>query len=177
MKKTKIWSMMMLAVMALPMIVACGGDDNNDPPSYTEKEIVELLTGSWNVAGEYNLDDKSTSFLVGTYTGNMHFKSDQTFTRTITTTSTINKSDLDEKMIATFIEEEFIRNYHKYSILKSGGQSYVSFRSSGTTYKFAIKELSKNSFRLVCDQDVIDTTSDGKGEQVVGHVYMTIVSQ
>lgn len=33
MKTLKIWSMMMLVVMALPMMVACGGDDSNEGES------------------------------------------------------------------------------------------------------------------------------------------------
>ncbi len=29
-KQMRIWSMMMLSVMTLPMMVACGGDDSDD---------------------------------------------------------------------------------------------------------------------------------------------------
>jgi hypothetical protein len=182
MKQLKIWSIMMLMVVTMPLLMACGDDGNdgndNDSPSYTESEIVELLTGTWNVRGEYNLYDNNTSFLVGTYTGTMQFKSNQSFTRTLATTSTVNTIGADEEIIASLIQGEFMPNYHQYSIRKSGGQSYILFSNAyGITYKFAIKALSKNSFRLECDQDVVSTTSAGKSEQVVSHVHMTIVSQ
>lgn len=47
MKKMKIWSMMMLMTMVLPMLVACGGDDN-DVKTISKSE----LTGTW-----YSLED------------------------------------------------------------------------------------------------------------------------
>ncbi len=43
MKKLKIWSMMMLMVMALPLMVACGGDDDDvtTSPSVTPPHVTE----------------------------------------------------------------------------------------------------------------------------------------
>ena len=42
MKKLKIWSMMMLMVMALPMMVACGGGDEDTTP-ITKSQLI----GTW----------------------------------------------------------------------------------------------------------------------------------
>ena len=43
MKKLKIWSMMMLMVMALPLMVACGGDDSDDVKTINKSELI----GTW----------------------------------------------------------------------------------------------------------------------------------
>ncbi len=48
MKKLKIWSMMMLIVMALPLMVACGGDDGDDVKTINKSELM----GTW-----YTLED------------------------------------------------------------------------------------------------------------------------
>ena len=80
MKKIKIGSMMMLVLMVFPMMVACG-DDNDDgggASEYTEAEIVELLTGKWEVYGEYqatNYDTKES--FTDNYKGTIEFKADK----------------------------------------------------------------------------------------------------
>lgn len=49
MKKLKIWSLMMLAIMVLPTIIACsGGDDNDDSVQLTK----ESLVGHWECISE-----------------------------------------------------------------------------------------------------------------------------
>ena len=49
MKKLKIWSMMMLMAMALPTIVACGGDDGDDDENGGKLPLtVENIKGSWS---------------------------------------------------------------------------------------------------------------------------------
>ena len=69
----------MLAVMALPLLVACGDDnDDNSATAYTEAEIVELLTGKWEVYGEYkatNYDTKES--FADNYKGTIEFKADK----------------------------------------------------------------------------------------------------
>jgi hypothetical protein len=47
MKKLKIWSMMMLMVMALPMMVACGGGDEDTTP-ITKSQLI----GTWYAINE-----------------------------------------------------------------------------------------------------------------------------
>ena len=42
--KIKIWSMMMLMIMALPLMVACGGDDGEDSTGSISKS---QLIGTW----------------------------------------------------------------------------------------------------------------------------------
>ena len=46
MKQLKIWSMMMLMAMALPLMVACGGDDGNDDGS-RDTELIKKAVGKW----------------------------------------------------------------------------------------------------------------------------------
>ena len=50
MKKLRIWSMLMLMVMALPMMVACGGDDSEDDNSLPfTKEMIIGDTFYWDI--------------------------------------------------------------------------------------------------------------------------------
>lgn len=48
MKKLKIWSIIMLMVMAMPLMVACGGDDGDDVNTINKSELM----GTW-----YTLED------------------------------------------------------------------------------------------------------------------------
>lgn len=41
MKKLKIWSMMMLAVMVLPLVVSCGGDDDSTDSKWDRSNLVD----------------------------------------------------------------------------------------------------------------------------------------
>lgn len=53
MKRFKIWSMMMLVVMTLPMIVACGGDDSSDElPEPPQTNIILSKTSLMLTFGE-----------------------------------------------------------------------------------------------------------------------------
>lgn len=61
MKKLKIWSMMVLVVMALPMMVACGGDDddvNGNPVSDKHITMIEYQKGDEHIILNINYDTK-----------------------------------------------------------------------------------------------------------------------
>lgn len=47
MKKLKIWSIMMLIAMALPMMVACGGDDSSDGGGNEDSQLISKAIGTW----------------------------------------------------------------------------------------------------------------------------------
>lgn len=56
MKKLKIWSMMMLVAIVLPIMVACGGDDGNGQDSQIEAaydKVKSQIIGSWVYEAEY----------------------------------------------------------------------------------------------------------------------------
>ena len=48
MKRLRIWSMLMLLILALPMMVACGGDDGDDVKTINKSDLI----GTW-----YSLED------------------------------------------------------------------------------------------------------------------------
>ena len=48
MKRLRIWSMLMLLILALPMMVACGGDDGDDVKTINKSDLI----GTW-----YTLED------------------------------------------------------------------------------------------------------------------------
>ena len=179
MKKNKIGSMMMLVLMVFPMMVACG-DDNDDgggASAYTEAEIVELLTGKWEVYGEYqatNYDTKDS--FADKYKGTIEFKSDKSVKFKVTDGTKYKTSytyDGKTYEYEYYIEEQIIDNYSKYSVLKKGGRNYISFGSSSNPYNFEIVSIKKNTFMLRLDRDVDNPENKSK---VLGHEYMTIIS-
>lgn len=162
----------MLAVMALPMLVACGDDnDDNSSTAYTEAEIVELLTGKWEVYGECkatNYDTKES--FADKYKGTIEFKADKSVKFKVTDGTKYKTSytyDGKTYEYEYYIEEGFVTS--KYTVLKKGGKNYISFGS----YAFEIVSLKKNTFMLRIDEEVYD---DNNKSKLLGHVYMTIIS-
>ena len=47
MKQLKIWSIVMLMVITLPALVACGGDDDNNDSGARDSELVSKAIGTW----------------------------------------------------------------------------------------------------------------------------------
>ena len=163
------WSKMMLVAMVLPIFVACG-DDNDDggATAYTESEIVELLTGKWEVYGEFKVTNDNNESVSDNYKGTIEFKADKSVKFKVTEGT--KYKDFEEKIL----------NNSKYSVLKKGGRNYISFDSSLdpynyfiVSYNFEIVSLKKNTFMLKLDRDVDDSDNISK---LLGHVYMTIVS-
>lgn len=179
MKKVKIWSMMMLVAMALPMMVACGDDDeDNGASNYTEAEIVDLLTGKWEVYGELNLTAYNTNeTFTDNYKGTIEFNANKSVKFKVTDgtkySSSYTTSDGQTHTDNFFIEENFIDTYHKYTILKKGGKNYIQFGSSSRGTAFEIVSLTKSTFLLRFDEEITDDNDKSKS---LGHVYMTIVS-
>ena len=71
MKKKYLLSIIMLVAMSMPLMVACSSssdDEDGGDVSYTESEIVELLTGTWYVSGEIKAVNKGKR-TEGNYTG------------------------------------------------------------------------------------------------------------
>lgn len=180
MKKYKIWSMMMLVVMALPLMVACGDDDSdsNDgtAAAYTEQEIMDILIGSWDVSGNltitFNDKEYQEKNFSGEYTGELTFDPNETNEKTY-----IYKIFGGDKLSDYYPEVLFIKNNYPYSynLIRKDGNNYIKFDSSDDCY-FEIQSLTKTSFRLVLDQDLKYYNSETK-ERIVYHVRMTINSK
>ena len=54
MKKMKFWSIMMLVAMVLPLMVACGGDDDDSPAGVGG---LESLYGTWRYTSGYAVEN------------------------------------------------------------------------------------------------------------------------
>lgn len=192
-KKIKFWSVLMLAVMTLSVMVACGNDDeDNSPSAYTEAEIVDILTGNWGVYGEARVTAYDTNETVtDSYKGTIEFGTNKTvkFKITEATQKVIYTSYIPDGFHYTYehyIEELFIDNYYKYSILRKGGKNYICFGSSDNPFAFEIVSLKKNTFMLRLDNDIYNykdqyfftniilTVKDKS--KATGHAYMTVVS-
>lgn len=182
MRKIKKWSMIMLMFVALPLIVSCGDDDN--ATDLTTEEIVNMLTGKWDIKGTVRVDYVySDIVLEGDYTGTKDYdlKWEGDYTGTIEFTENkdcyihnSSKIYLRDKQgniyrengisltseLSYFLEE-------KYSILRKNGKTYIAFGKQS----FQIVSLNKNSFKLLEDEDI----DYGYGETV--HYYITIISK
>ena len=174
MKKLKIWSMMMLVAMALPMMMACGSDKDDEGGSnvnYTTDEIVEMLNGKWAISGHVKCtsNQKDVSDFTGDYTGTIEFTSDRKFT--------LSSSQIPFKVQGETYEttlEGILYDKGTYTILKKNGKNYVQLDSF---YNFLIQSLSKNSFKLVEDEDIIFGYYTGDHyEDRSMHYYITMYS-
>jgi ABC-type multidrug transport system fused ATPase/permease subunit len=109
--------------------------------------------------------------------GNIEFKADKSVKFKITdgTKQKYSYTAIDGQTYEYeyYIEEAFIDNYNKYTILKKSGKNYISFGSSSNSYAFEIVSLTKNTFVLRIDDDIFNYDNKSKA---AGHVYMTIVS-
>lgn len=178
MKKVTIWSMLMLAVLALPMLTACGGDDDggggNGGANYTSEEIVELLTGKWAIYGHAKLTDIEGLLKEGDYTGTIEFKSDQKFTVTSSTLFEFEGISANGQVSNFPITlKDLLDNYRPYSVLKKNGKTYISFGDSTLPMTFQIQSITKSSFKLVLDENVYDSNDKSK---VVGHIYISMIA-
>ena len=177
MKKLKIWSMMMLVAMALPMMVACGSDKDDEGGSnvnYTTDEIVEMLNGKWAISGHVKCtsNQKDISDFTGDYTGTIEFTSDQRFT--------LSSSKMPYKIQGDVVDlplENILVNKGTYTILKKNGKNYVQLKDYSLSFNFLIQSLSKNSFKLVEDEDItFDYYTGDHYEDNTMHYYITMYS-
>lgn len=80
MKKLRFWSILMLMVMALPMMVACGGDDNDDDGARGHNLVTEAV-GTWMCIE--STDSQGGRSMEGLMVGKeVNIKSDGTYTST-----------------------------------------------------------------------------------------------
>ena len=171
MKQLKILSLMMLVVMAMPMMVACGDDDGDNGGngfSYTEAEIVEILTGKWTIYGHCIITNTDGNKFEDDYTGTVEFTDAKKYI--------FESSDI-------FFEGENLgdiiggNNYHKYSILRENGKYYIVFDCGMYVYQhFQVVSLTKTTFKLVEDEDLFFYSSAGNKDRKA-HYYITIVSE
>ena len=169
MKKVYSTILMLTITIGVLNLCSCGGNDDGGGVSYTESEIVELLTGTWGVSGElkYTEGDKR---MEGTYTGSLEFRSNLHYYPSLNCNCTRNdfhsEGQNDNNEMKNIIYRS-IPAYPVYSILKKDGKIYIVF----SNYSFEIVSLTKNTFKFVLDQDI---EYNGK---IYSHVYMTVVSK
>ena len=168
MKKEKnIWAILMMVLISAGFI-SCGSDDEEgNNISYTETEIVELLSGKWEIAGVINISSEFGES-VRDYTGTIEFKNNN---RCIITGSYIYEVDGREQEMS--LHSLFPSN--SYSVLRKGGKSYIGFGTNNSGIKnFQIVSLNKTSFKLVYDETIKSKTSTS--ETIDVHYYITMYS-
>ena len=177
MKRLKFWSILMLAVMLMPVTVSCSSSDDNKSSEYTSDEIVKLLTGKWVITGDVIITQTETGKkMEGDYDGTIEFKESQSFNRSITANCTHNDFPVegysDDELLQKYVLY-FLDNYKKYTITKKNGKNYISFKGS-INCDFEIINLEKTSMRLILDDNISSNYDDNIK---TAHIYMTIISQ
>ena len=170
MKKRFFISMSMLVCFVLPLMVACSSDDD-DEMSYTSDEIVEILNGKWSINGEFRFILKDGDKIVtkeGNYTGTIEFKKDQKYAVQSTPLYEY-ESTINGKNRTSIIKLDDLLYGSTYSLLKKGGEYYISLGIMKEPYDmtFKIVSLTKKSFNLVLDRYIENTKET---------LFLTIVS-
>ena len=170
MKKRFFISMSMLVCLVLPIMVACSSDDD-DEISYTADEIVEILSGEWEIHGDYRFILKNGDKMMtkeGNYTGTIEFKKDQKYAVQSTPFFEYEQTYYGKSVTTLFTLDSFL-NGSTYSLPKKGGEYYISWEGMRDRYDmtFKIVSLTKKSFKLVLDGYIENTKET---------LYLTIVS-
>jgi len=172
MKRIKNLSKLMLAVMTMLVMVACGGSDDNKSSEYTSEDIVKLLTGKWTISGDVLLTETETgNKMEGNYTGTLNFKENQSIESYVKANCT--HSDFSENDLSWIINFHFLYNKYKYSVAKKNGKDYISIKGVTNSYDFEIISLDKTTMRLVLEGDYTRLLDDKKNT----HVFMTVNSK
>ena len=196
MKKSKFLSILMLILMTMPSMVACGGDDDdignsssnggsgNDgtAAAYTEDEVMDILKGEWEVYGSisetYNNQEYQKYNFSGEYKGKIKFE--PKYKKYVFTILEGDKYDPESSGNPYYPENFYIRkNYNDqeyFSLLKKEGKYYIAFDYYRYQYYFEIQSLTKTSFRMLLDKDFEGTDTQTK-EKITGHVRMSLISK
>lgn len=177
-----IVGLMLIALISLSL-TACGDDDGSSGSvNYTSDEIIEMLTGKWEVYGHAKVTSSDTQIcenLDGDYTGTVEFTKEQ---RAKAKSSVIGEESVSMDG-QTYTEKvtlaDFISDYYKYKITRKNGAVYITFGSDEYPYNYKIVSLTKTSFKLVCD-DIHHFKYIGIGGKEVSvdfHYEITIISQ
>ena len=191
MKKTLFGSLVMLVVLMMPMLTSCGGDDGDSSGSvnYTSDEIVELLTGKWEVYGHVKMTSSNTDIIEnidGDYTGTIEFLDTKKVKVNSSVIQEIKQTDTDgSKYTVKITLRDFISDYYKYSIIRKNGAAYISFGTGDENRPnhYKIVSLTKNSFKLIRDEtrQLGDNQENpytvNQGTPYTVHYEITIISQ
>ena len=125
MKKMKLWSMLMLMVMALPMMVACSSDDDDDSPVDVSKAI-----GTWVcIKSTDNVQGKTyTDLFVGE---SVRINSNNTYASTSRNFGTSGTYSVNGNKITVHTN-----NAETYVITVSFSGNKMTWKGSGEDVKF-----------------------------------------
>ena len=154
-------------------LVSCSSDDVEEGSniSYTSDEIVELLKGEWVISGHVQVLslESNEKTIDSDYTGTIEFTEAKKYK------ISSSKMPYKEKGVASEVDiSRFLSHAGTYSILRKEGKTYLTLDNE----PFLIVSLTKNSFRLIENEDVVvGYRFDGSSiEKVRYHYYITIVS-
>lgn len=116
----------MLVTLTLSVVMACSSDDDeiSGAADYTSDEIVELLTGKWEISGEVRISEPIGGKSQTNYTGTIEFKANQKYN----VSNTILFEDGDTNLYLS----DILNNYRPYVILRKNGKNYIQVWSAGS---------------------------------------------
>lgn len=182
MRRKSSLSKFMLILMVSPMMVSCSSnDESGNDISYTSEEIVQILTGKWEIHGHVTISDGTNIKVDNDYTGTIEFKADQSYSAksTVINTAPAISPSVEGSDKVVYYDDYDIQSYlsgtpYRYTILRKNSNYYLAFGSSnhpGST--FQIVSLTKKSFKLVEEEDKV---FEWGAETQYRHYYVTIIS-
>ena len=172
-RKSLLQLMTAILVVLCFGLVSCSSDDVEEGSniSYTSDEIVELLKGEWVISGHVQVLslESNEKTIDSDYTGTIEFTEAKKYK------ISSSKMPYKEKGVASEVDiSRFLSHAGTYSILRKEGKTYLTLDNE----PFLIVSLTKNSFRLIENEDVVvGYRFDGSSiEKVRYHYYITIVS-
>ena len=174
MKELRFLKVMLFTAFSIFMVEACSSDDDNgDDISYTSNEIIEILTGKWEIYGHVRISGDTDRKVDSDYTGIIEFKADQKYNAKSSIISTTGINNINGE---TYTWDEDLydylgdASYHKYSIIRKNDRYYIEFAHA----TFQIMSLTKKSFKLIMDEDVAWGSLD---DPHYAHQYISIISK
>lgn len=159
------------------MVSCSSNDESGNDISYTSEEIVQILTGKWEIHGHVTVSDGTNIKVDNDYTGTIEFKADQSYNAKSSVINTVPGVSVAGSN-KVYYDDLDIQNYlsgtpYRYTILRKNSNYYLAFGSSnhpGST--FQIVSLTKKSFKLVEEDKVFEWGA----ETQYRHYYVTIIS-
>ena len=179
MRRKSSLSKFMLILMVSPMMVSCSSsDESGNDISYTSEEIVQILTGKWEIHGHVTVSDGTNIKVDNDYTGTIEFKADQSYNAKSSVINTVPGVSVAGSN-KVYYDDLDIQNYlsgtpYRYTILRKNSNIYLAFGSSNNPRStFQIVSLTKKSFKLVEEEDKV---FEWGAETQYRHYYVTIIS-
>ena len=144
MKKSKIWSMMMLVAMTLPMTVACGGSDDE------ESSVRSQLIGFWQTNMASSVWNYIELKADGTFLFDLHIKDNETLQHYYPKTHIGIWSYNEQEKTISIVPQDSYHEAYTYNVSMINENAWTGYRidSKGSAHTYSFTRL-QGTFKIV----------------------------